>query len=240
MKLKKNVVFAFVLLVVLVFSAGCSSSKIYMATESETDHPVATMHTSMGDIKIILFHKKAPLAVVNFVAHSINGYYDGLTFHRIINDFMIQGGDPNGNGTGGESIYTDDAGNPVAFEDEFDKDLLNFRGALSMANSGEDTNGSQFFIVQAGPDTTAVYKEQQFLDSGYSKVSAEKYLAEGGTPHLDGVHTVFGYVIDGMDIVDSIAAVEIDANSMPIEPVIIESITVENSDLIDGLSDYLK
>ena len=107
---------------------------------------VAIMHTSMGDIAIRFFPEAAPKAVENFLTHAKNGYYNGLTFHRIIDDFMIQGGDPKGTGTGGESIWG------KSFEDEFDKKLMNLRGSLSMANSGVNTNGSQFFINQAKPD----------------------------------------------------------------------------------------
>ena len=106
---------------------------------------LAVMHTNMGDIKIKLFPEKAPKTVENFVTHSKNGYYNGLKFHRVINDFMIQGGDPRGNGTGGESIWGG------SFKDEFDPELHNLRGALSMANSGPNTNGSQFFIVHNSP-----------------------------------------------------------------------------------------
>lgn len=110
---------------------------------------IATMHTSMGDISLRLFGDKAPKSVENFITHAKEGYYDGLIFHRVIRDFMIQGGDPNGTGTGGESIW----GKP--FEDEFDIELRNYRGALSMANSGVNTNGSQFFINQAKADEFA-------------------------------------------------------------------------------------
>ncbi len=107
---------------------------------------IAVMHTSMGDISIRLFPEAAPNAVQNFMTHAENGYYDGLIFHRVIQDFMIQGGDPEGTGRGGESIWGKD------FEDEFDPKLLNITGALSMANAGPNTNGSQFFINQALPD----------------------------------------------------------------------------------------
>ena len=105
---------------------------------------IAVMHTSMGDISLRLFPDKTPKACENFITHARNGYYDGLIFHRVIRDFMIQGGDPRGNGTGGESIWGE------SFEDEPDVELHNYRGALSMANAGPNTNGSQFFIVQAG------------------------------------------------------------------------------------------
>ena len=104
---------------------------------------IVILHTSMGDIKIRLFPEAAPRTVENFVTHVKNGYYNGLTFHRVIKDFMIQSGDPSGLGTGGQSIWGED------FEDEFDAKLLNIRGSLAMANSGIDTNGSQFFINQA-------------------------------------------------------------------------------------------
>ena len=104
---------------------------------------IAVMHTTMGDISLRLFPEAAPKAVENFTTHAKEGYYNGLIFHRVMDDFMIQGGDPKGNGTGGESIW----GEP--FEDEFDQKLLNLRGSLSMANSGANTNGSQFFINQA-------------------------------------------------------------------------------------------
>lgn len=110
---------------------------------------VAVMHTSMGDVKIRFFPDAAPKAVENFITHAKNGYYNGLTFHRVIKDFMIQGGDPTATGSGGESIWGTD------FEDEFSDKLLNLRGSLVMANSGVNTNGSQFFINQAGPQAGA-------------------------------------------------------------------------------------
>ena len=104
--------------------------------------PKATIKTNHGEIVIQLFPEQAPKTVENFVGLAKKGYYDGVIFHRVINDFMIQGGDPTGTGMGGESIW----GAP--FEDEFSNELFNIRGALSMANAGPATNGSQFFIVQ--------------------------------------------------------------------------------------------
>ena len=124
---------------------------------------VAIMHTSMGDICIRLFPEAAPKAVENFTTHAKNGYYNGLTFHRIIEDFMIQGGDPKGDGTGGDNIWGTDG-----FVDEFDKKLMNIRGSLAMANSGPATNGSQFFINQAGPDGTTAKKMKENYD--YNKM----------------------------------------------------------------------
>lgn len=181
---------------------------------------LAVMHTNMGDIKIKLFPEKAPKTVENFVTHSKNGYYNGLKFHRVINDFMIQGGDPRGNGTGGESIWGG------SFSDEFDLELHNLRGALSMANSGPDTNGSQFFIVQAREVPSNMLEQMRDLeDNGFPADITAAYEALGGTPWLDFRHTVFGQVTEGMDVVDAIAAVET-VNDVPRSDVIIESIEV--------------
>ena len=125
----------------------------------ENGEEIAVMHTSMGDISIRFFPEAAPKTVENFVTHAKNGYYDGLTFHRVINDFMIQGGDPMGTGAGGESIWGG------SFEDEFDYKLYNLRGSISMANSGTNTNGSQFFINQKKDTTTkAELKAAGYMD----------------------------------------------------------------------------
>ena len=243
----------------------------------EPTGPQATISTSMGDIVVVLFPQQAPKAVENFITHAKEGYYDGLLFHRVIDDFMIQGGDPNGNGTGGESIW----GTP--FEDEFSDSLHNFRGALSMANSGTDTNGSQFFIVQSGDTITeemmsqyaqVLYTNLAFnqaqrriydkIDQGLSQeeVTAymekeqaaydalasapapeeyveriqpalDKYAKVGGTPWLDNKHTVFGQVIEGMDVVDAIAAVATDDSAKPVEDVTILSITISETPSTD-------
>ncbi|WP_082892682.1 peptidylprolyl isomerase [Rossellomorea aquimaris] len=181
---------------------------------------VVEMQTNMGTITIKLFPEQAPKTVENFITHSENGYYDGVKFHRVIKDFMIQGGDPNGTGTGGESIY----GEP--FEDEFSRELFNLRGALSMANPGRpDSNGSQFFIVQNSEMNPAF--EEKLKEAGYPEEVTEAYLKNGGTPWLDFKHTVFGQVIEGMDIVDKIAHLEVGENDLPNEEVVIEKITVK-------------
>ncbi|MEJ9210672.1 peptidylprolyl isomerase [Bacillus smithii] len=179
---------------------------------------VVEMKTNKGSIKIKLFPEYAPKTVENFITHSKNGYYNGLIFHRVIRDFMIQGGDPKGNGTGGESIY----GRP--FEDEFSPNLFNIRGALSMANAGPNTNGSQFFIVQ-NQNIDPGFREQM-EKAGYPKEIIDVYMEKGGTPWLDFRHTVFGQVLEGMDVVDEIANVETDQQDRPLEDVIIETILV--------------
>ena len=184
---------------------------------------LAVLHTTLGDIKIRLFGEYAPKTVENFTTHAKNGYYDGLKFHRVIRDCLIQGGDPNGNGTGGESIY----GHP--FEDEFHPALHNLRGALSMANAGPGTNGSQFFIVQASSVPDGMTAQMEQLGEKYFPADIiEAYSSIGGTPWLDYHHTVFGQVAEGMDVVDAIAAVEVGAADMPVEDVLINSIDIVN------------
>jgi cyclophilin family peptidyl-prolyl cis-trans isomerase len=145
----------------------------------------ATLQTNAGPIVIEFFDDDAPKTVENFRKLAGDGFYDGVIFHRVIPDFMIQGGDPEGTGTGGPG-YT--------FEDEFNDHKV-VRGALAMANAGPNTNGSQFFIVTTG-----------------------------AAPWLDGKHTVFGEVVEGMDVVDAIEASETDARDKPLETKTIESV----------------
>ena len=145
----------------------------------------AAMHTSEGTIRLELFDDDAPETVANFRKLAGDGFYDGLTFHRVIKDFMIQGGCPQGTGTGGPGYQFDDEINDHKIE----------RGALAMANAGPNTNGSQFFIVTTG-----------------------------AAPWLDGKHTVFGEVTEGMDVVDRIEGTPTDRADRPVEPIRIESI----------------
>ena len=178
------------------------------------------MQTSMGNITIKLFPEYAPKAVENFVTHAKDGYYNGLKFHRVIKDFMIQGGDPIGTGVGGESIWG------LPFEDEFTPVLHNIRGALSMANAGPCTNGSQFFIVQAAGVPDSLLQQMKELSDHFPADCVNDYAELGGTPWLDYHHTVFGQVVEGMDIVDAIANVEVDGRDMPLEDVRIISIEI--------------
>jgi peptidyl-prolyl cis-trans isomerase B (cyclophilin B) len=177
-----------------------------------------------GSIYVHFFEDAAPKAVENFVTHAKDGYYDGLTFHRIIDNFMIQGGDPTGSGTGGESIWN------KSFKDEFSSYLQPYRGALCMANSGPDTNGSQFFLVQSSDtydDTILSQLESQY---GYKfNESAKKLYGEvGGTPWLYRFHTVFGQIYDGYDVLDAIVKVpkSDEENGIPESDVIIETIKI--------------
>lgn len=193
-----------------------AEKQVAMPEKGET---IATIHVkNYGDIKVKFFKDSAPKAVENFITHSKDGYYNGLTFHRIIDDFMIQGGDPTGTGAGGESIWGKD------FEDEFTYDLAPYRGALCMANAGSNTNGSQFFIEQAKYDEETANLLKQ---NGYPENLLKAYETYGGSMHLFFRHTVFGQVIEGMDVVDKIAGVETDESTgKPTNPVVIESIEI--------------
>ena len=158
----------------------------------EASNPIAILKTTQGIIEIELKPDIAPKAVENFITHSKNKYYDGLIFHRIIKNFMIQGGDPSGTGMKGESIWG------KAFKDEFSsKALFDKAGVVAMANSGRDTNGSQFFIT-----STATY-------------------------WLNGHHTIFAYVIKGMDVVQKLNLVPVDNMAKPLSEQKIISITIK-------------
>lgn len=203
-------------------SSGSSDSASYQLEPPKKDETIAVMKTSLGDVKIKFFPKEAPKAVENFTELSKKGYYNGLIFHRVMKDFMIQGGDPKGTGTGGESIW----GKP--FEDEFSDKLHNYRGALSMANSGKNTNGSQFFIVQAPKVEASLFEQLKKQGVKIDPSVSGQYTKIGGTPWLDNKHTVFGQVFEGMDVVDKIASVKVNNPSVnkPVEDVKISSVEI--------------
>ncbi|MBQ4243850.1 MAG: peptidylprolyl isomerase [Clostridia bacterium] len=191
-----------------------------MARKPAEGDITAIMKTNKGDIKIILFPEASPKAVENFITHAENGYYDGVVFHRVIDGFMIQGGDPTATGRGGESIW----GRP--FKDEFHPDYHNIRGALSMANAGPDTNGSQFFIVQAKEVDPRLISQMKMYPDSYPPETVDDYENLGGTPHLDYKHAVFGWVYEGMDVVDAIASSDTDNRDKPFEDVVILSVEI--------------
>lgn len=188
-----------------------------------------------GEIQFMLFPKAAPKGVENFVTHAKNGYYDGVVFHRIVKDFMIQGGDPDGTGMGGESIWGE------GFGVEYDGSLRNFTGALAYANrNSPNTNQSQFFIVNAPPiseDDMTYYVKASKEEGGNSAVTfprevQNKYKEIGGYPSLDGGYTVFGQLYKGQDVVDQIMNTETvmddwgQEQSVPVTPVVIETVTI--------------
>lgn len=184
---------------------------------------VAVLKTNKGTIKIRLFENAAPKAVENFKGLIENGYYNDTVFHRVIENFMIQGGDPSATGMGGESIWKKN------FEDEFSLDYRNIRGALSMANAGPNTNGSQFFIVQMGPVEDDMVAEMKAAgeENGFSQDVIDAYENLGGTFWLDGKHSVFGQVYQGMEVVDDIASSRVDFRDKPLKDIVIESATIE-------------
>ncbi len=181
---------------------------------------IAVIHTNMGDISVRLFADLVPNTVENFVTHAKNGYYNGIIFHRVIKDFMIQGGDPTGTGRGGESIWG------RSFRDEFAVELHNIRGALSMANSGPNTNGSQFFIVQSKDIDSRFLSQMKNIPDSFPENIVNAYAENGGTPWLDFKHSVFGQVFEGMDVVDKIAGVRVDMLDKPFDDIVIEGIDI--------------
>lgn len=193
-------------------------TKFPQLTLKEAKGPKAVITTNLGDITIQLFPEQAPKTVENFTELAKKGYYNGVIFHRVIPDFMIQGGDPTGTGMGGESVYG------KTFEDEFSRELFNLYGALSMANAGPNTNGSQFFIVQASEAPAQML--EQLKQAGYPEEIITAYQENGGTPWLDFRHTVFGQVADGMDTVEKIAKVKTGAQDKPVDDVVIEKVEI--------------
>ncbi len=183
----------------------------------EAKGQIAVIKTNHGNIKIKLFPEEAPKTVTNFVELAKKGYYDGVIFHRVIPDFMIQGGDPTGTGMGGESIYGE------KFADEFSANVFNLRGALSMANAGPNTNGSQFFIVQNQEVASSMLA--QLKDAGFPEEVVTAYQ-QGGTPWLDFHHTVFGHVMEGMEIVDEIALAPRGPQDKPVDDILMETVEI--------------
>lgn len=182
--------------------------------------PKAMIKTNLGDIEVQLFPDQAPKTVENFTKLAEKGYYNGVIFHRVIPDFMIQGGDPTGTGRGGESIFG------KAFEDEFSDQLFNFTGALSMANAGPNTNGSQFFIVSNEHVPANMVEEMKAV--GYPQEVIKHYQENGGTPWLDHRHTVFGQVINGMDVVKKISKVDRNGMDKPKKDVVMNEVTIKD------------
>lgn len=245
---------------VMLFAAGCSkndikesnvtngndlvdSNTILQAEMPKDGDEIVVITTSEGVIKLQLYPEEAPKAVENFKKLAESGYYNGITFHRVVEGFMIQGGDPTGTGTGGESTWGED------FEDEISPNLHFYRGALAMANRGPNTNGSQFFIVQndkvseQGLEAIRQTREEQkdigitlgeefyTLDKIFPDSVLDYYAEHGGSIELEAIfgkpYTIFGQVFEGMDIVDKIAAVEVDGqNNKPLEDVIMEKVEI--------------
>ncbi len=189
--------------------------------EPEEGETIAVIHVkNYGDITVKFFDNVAPKAVENFITHAKDGYYDGVIFHRVINEFMIQGGDPLGTGYGGESIWG------KGFEEEMSEEILPYRGSLCMASAGTGTSsiGSQFFITQAHYDEKTAKILEQY---NWPTELINMYKKYGGYMSLYQGYTVFGQVIDGMEVVDNIAKTKTDSKDKPLEDVVIEKIEVK-------------
>ncbi|NCC14817.1 MAG: peptidylprolyl isomerase [Clostridia bacterium] len=240
----------------MLFATGCTAkeasgsnleetSTILQAQLPKDGDEIAVITTSEGVIKLQFYPEEAPKAVENFKTLAKSGYYKDVIFHRVMEGFMIQGGDPTGTGTGGESCWGED------FEDEISPKLHFYRGTLAMANKGANTNGSQFFIVQnkevteQGINTIretrdsneelgiTIGEEFYTLDKLFPEDVLNYYTEHGGSIELEYIfgkpYTIFGQVFEGMDVVDKIAAAEVDAkNNKPLKDIVIESVEIVN------------
>ena len=221
----------------------------YQLELPQKDEEIAVITTSAGVMKLRFFEDAAPKAVYNFKELAKSGFFDNQIFYRVINDFMIQTGSGTGTSAGGKSVWGE------SFEDEFAPNLFNIRGAVSMANAGPNTNGSQFFINQARPEAFYGWEYfegafEQYYKSNIEAATAKYggwintdelpyeaktlYTENGGNPSLDGWyntkqtgHTVFAQVFEGLDVLDTIAAAQTDANDKPISDIKIESVKIE-------------
>jgi Peptidyl-prolyl cis-trans isomerase (rotamase) - cyclophilin family len=226
----------------------------YQLEKPESGEEIAVITMESGEVmKLRFFPDEAPLAVYNFKKHAIDGYYNGTTFHRIIPDFMIQGGDPDGTGAGGKSVWGEN------FADEFNENLVNITGSVAMANRGRTTNGSQFFINYTNPrnndwdshktvydtfknDPAAFYNmtglQSTLVPNKLTDAYKKAYDENGGSVHLDGFycenaegenvgHTVFAQVFEGLETVPSVYnSSELDEVYKPYEPVVIKSVEI--------------
>lgn len=219
------------LLACAVLLVSCGSAKRPQEVEStvlqfntpQNGDTIAIIETNKGTIKIVLYPTLAPVAVDNFIRLSENGYYENTTFHRIVKDFIIQGGDPTGTGSGGMSVWGG------YFDVEISGQLHNYSGAVGMASTSNG-NGSQFYIVQTPTDSVSDVMAEQLLSAGYTQDVVDTYLQVGGVPYLDNGYTIFGQVYEGMDVVDKMASVSTDDREKPKKDIVVQSITISTYD----------
>ncbi len=234
MKIRKILALTLCAVTMLLTMTACGKEELltnagYVANfrELQEGDKIAVMTVKdYGEIKILLFPEYAPNAVENFIGLAEMDYYDELIFHRIIEGFMSQGGDPKGNGTGGNSIWGQD------FDIEASPYLYHVTGAVAYAHAQNGGNGSQFYIVNSQPGMT--YFDQpaeltkEFIEyyCPDNEAAQNEYLEKGGMPFLDGGYTVFGQVIEGMDVVYALSAVETDSGDKPLKHVTIENVEI--------------
>lgn len=189
----------------------------------ENGDTIAIFDTSLGEIRAVLYPEYAPMAVENFIGLANEGYYNGVTFHRVVYSFVVQSGDATGSGTGGASIWNN---NPYPLE--LTDKLRHYSGALCAARSEEDelSSLSQFYFVQALPGKVDKDLLAQLTESGAAEDVVAAYTEAGGLPYLDYTDTVFGQVYQGLDIIDTIALADTDENNRPLEDIIVNSVTI--------------
>ena len=203
-----------------------SEGELYQYEMPADGDEIAIIHTSLGDITVRFFPEEAPKAVKNFVTLAKQGYYDGLTFYRVINEFMIQSGSPDNSATGGESIYGS------GFETELSAKLHHLHGALCMAHSEEkNSNTSQWYIIQNKILSSSYYTslastQRANPEYGYTEKVINAYKEDGGAPWCDQEYTVFGQVIAGLDVVDRIGRMRTDDMDRPVEDIIVTSVEI--------------
>ncbi len=226
--MKRTLALFLILLMVLTLFSGCkkkaeeqpqfSSSEIQLKGPSVGD-TIAVFETNLGIFKAVLYPQFAPKAVDNFTTHAKNGYYNNSTFHRVIADFLIQGGDPTNTGSGGDSIWM------LPFENEYSESLHHYRGTLGMASFEKDQNRSQFYVIKGGEITDEMINAMKQAE--YPQGVIDSYREVGGRPTMDYNYTIFGQVYDGLDILDAISILEVREDNRPKEEVIIKSITID-------------
>lgn len=221
-------IYPIIVVVILSFTvllAGCKEEENQFSKPRQGDTIAEIFVRGYGIIYVKLFPEIAPKAVENFTTHAKDGYYDGVLFYRIIRDSMLESGDPTGTGSGGESIWGE------GFKDEFNSSFQPYHGALCMANTGPDTNGSRFFLIQATQtynDTLLDQLEQKYqveYDDGVRRI----YQRVGGAPWFYHLNTVFGQVYKGYDVMNDIAVVnkKDEEKGIPAEEVIIDTIKIK-------------
>ncbi|MDL2219981.1 peptidylprolyl isomerase [Ruminococcaceae bacterium OttesenSCG-928-O06] len=199
---------------------------------AEENAVYALLETDRGEIKLVLYPENAPLAVENFCRLAQQGYYDGTEFHRVVEDFVIQGGDATGTGLSGQSVW----GAP--FQTEYSEQLHHYSGAVCMAaaNGQADTHLSQFYIVCTPQDSLSEAALARLLDAGIRQEVVDTYRQGGGAPYLDYTDTVFGQVVEGMDVVDAIAKVSTDEDARPKTQVVVQRVTITGWPPVEGTS----
>lgn len=184
---------------------------------------IAVFDTDKGQIRAVLYPKQAPMAVENFIGLVGQGYYNGLSFHRIVENFVVQTGDATGTGTGGATIWNN---NPFPVEPT--DALHHYSGALAMAHVSGDavSNTSQFYFVQTLKNSLDKASAQTLTDAGLRQEVVDAYRAVGGAPYLDNLYTVFGQIYEGMEVLDALAAVPCDENGQPDEPLLLQTVEI--------------